>query len=82
MKLNLNGKSIRYLGGMFIPLEKLLSDNLRKNKNIFKTLSNLEYTDNKHPVDSSFGPNCYTEAPNIRFSSNYEGSNLFAAVKV
>lgn len=82
MKLNINGKTIRYLAGMFIPLEKLLSDSLRKNKNIFKTLPNFEYTENKYPVDGSFAANCFSEPPQLRFTSNYEGSNLFAAVKV
>ena len=43
MKLNTNGKVIKYLAGMFIPLEKLLSDSLKKSRNIFKTLNGLEY---------------------------------------
>ena len=82
MKLNLGGKSVKYLAGMFIPLERLLSDSLKKSKNIYKILNNLEYTENKHPVDTSFSTNCYSSSPNLRFSSNYEGSNLYAAVKV
>lgn len=41
MKLNLNGKSIKYLGGMFIPLDKLLNESLKKSRNVFKTLNNL-----------------------------------------
>ena len=82
MKLNINGKIIKYLAGMFIPLEKLLSDSLKKSRNIYKTLSGLEYIENKHPVDNSFNTNCTSSAPNLRFSSNYEGSNLYAAIKV
>jgi hypothetical protein len=35
--------------GMFIPLERLLSESLRKSKNIYKILPNLEYIENKMP---------------------------------
>jgi len=41
MKAPLKGKQHRYLAGMFIPLDYLLSDNLKKNKNIYKTLANI-----------------------------------------
>ncbi|MCB0371309.1 MAG: hypothetical protein KDD45_18295 [Bdellovibrionales bacterium] len=33
-------------------------------------------------MDGSFASNCFADAPELRFSSNYEGSNLFAAMKV
>ena len=81
MKLRQNGRTIKHLGGMFIPLDKLLADPLKKVKNIFKTLP-LDYTENKHSVDTSFGGNCFSKAPALRFSSNYESSNLLAVVKV
>lgn len=82
MKLLMKGKQYRYLGGLFIPLEKLLSEALKKSRNVLKTLPGIDYIDNKHPVDGSFGANCFSEAPALKFSSNYESANLFAVVRV
>jgi len=55
---------------------------LKKQKNIFKTLPNIDYIENRSPVDNSFASNCYSEGTSLKFSSNYESSNLFAAVRV
>lgn len=63
MKAPVKGRQHRYLAGMFIPLEKLLSDGLRKAKNVYKILPNLEYIDNKMPHEASFNYNCYSAAP-------------------
>lgn len=82
MRLPLKGKQNRYLGGFFIPLEKLVSENLKKAKNAYKILPNLNYVEYKLPVENSFGSNSYSEPPAVRFSSNYESSNLFAAMRV
>jgi hypothetical protein len=82
MRVPLKGKQNRYLGGFFIPLERLVSEQLKKAKNIYKILPNLNYVEYKLPIESSFGSNSYSETPAVRFSSNYESSNLFAAVRV
>lgn len=82
MKVNLKGKQCRYLAGLFVPLERLVNENLRKVKNVYKILPNLDYVDYKLPVEHSFGPNCLAETPALKFSSNYESSNLLAVVRV
>lgn len=51
-------------------------------KNVYKLLPNIDFVDYKSPVDSSFGVNCCSSAPALRFTSNYETSNLFAAIRV
>jgi hypothetical protein len=78
----LKGKQNKYLAGLFVPLEKLVSDNLKKNKNVYKILPNLNYVEYRMPPEASFGNNCFSEAIEVKFSSNYESSNLFAAVRV
>jgi hypothetical protein len=60
MKLNLKGKTIKYLAGLFIPLEKLLDQNIKIHKNVYKILPRLNYIDNQHPADSSFSSNCFS----------------------
>lgn len=80
--MKLPGTTTNYFAGLFIPLDRLFLDSVKKAKNIYKTLPHLDFIDNKYPVEASFASNCYSEEPNLRFSSNYEGSNLFAALKV
>lgn len=82
MRLPFKGQQNRYLAGLFIPLEKLVTDNLKKAKNVYKILPSLNYVEYKLPMENSFGTNAYAEAPALRFSSNYESSNLFAAMRV
>jgi hypothetical protein len=57
MKVNLKGRQSKYLGGLFIPLERLVSENLKKVKNVYKTLPNLNFHEYKQPIESSFSTN-------------------------
>ena len=71
MKLTLKGKTLKYLGGFFIPLEKLLCENVKIHKNVYKVLPRVNYIDNKHPVDNSLSSNSFSQSPALKFSSNY-----------
>lgn len=50
MKVNLKGRQCRYLAGLFVPLERLVNESLRKVKNVYKILPNLDYVDYKLPI--------------------------------
>lgn len=71
MKLSLKGSQTKYMGGLFIPLDRLLAEPLKKARHVYKILPGLNFVDYKWPVENSFGSNCLCEAPDVRFSSNY-----------
>jgi uncharacterized membrane protein len=50
MRLPVKGRQSKYLAGLFIPLDKLVSENLKKTKNIYKILPNLNYVEYRLPV--------------------------------
>jgi hypothetical protein len=50
MRLPVKGRQNKYLAGLFIPLDKLVSDNLKKTKNVYKILPGLNYVEYRLPV--------------------------------
>jgi hypothetical protein len=82
MRLPLKGRQNKYLAGLFVPLDKLVGESLKKAKNVYKILPNLNYVEYRVPAEASFGSNSYSEPSAVRFSSNYDSSNLFAAMRV
>lgn len=71
MKHKTKNGSYRYLAGIFLPPEKLLSQDFKSHKNIFKGLSDIEFTEYKQKVSESFGTNCKSNGLDLRFSSNF-----------
>lgn len=47
MKLPFKGCQSRYFAGMFVPLDRLIGEPLKKAKNLYKILPNLNYVDYK-----------------------------------
>lgn len=50
MRLPVKGRQNKYLGGLFIPLDKLVGENLKKIKNVYKILPSLNYVEYRMPV--------------------------------
>lgn len=72
-----------FLSGFFLPVEKLLSPEVKASKNVYKTLNDIEFVEYKSKIEDSFGSNSnFNSTRTARFSSNYESANLFMAIKV
>ena len=78
---NKNGFT-RYLAGFFLTPEKIMSQEVKNSKNVYKTIAELEYIDFKVNPLESFSINCKKVGRDPRFSSNFESGNLFIAMKV
>lgn len=71
MQFTIRNRSLKYLAGMFIPCDLLLKEDVKRTRNVFKTLSGISYIDWKSDPAHSFAENSYTDAPELKFSSNY-----------
>lgn len=81
MKYKNNKTVIKYLSGVFLPTEKIQSQDVKNCRNVYKTLHDVEFVDYKLNPMESFGRNSKTKGKDLRFSSNFESGNLFIALK-
>ena len=64
------GNNINYMAGIFIPLEKLLQETIKKEKWLYKLLGEVNWAGAKESVESSFSGGRLGRGQ-VRFSSDF-----------